>query len=384
MAIYRSVWIALALMLVLSITASAEVNMEFKSADIRDVLQVLGEIGGMNIVIDEHVRGEVTLQLKDIGVLAAIDLVTAVGGYGSATVNNTLIVAPRERLHTHFTPFSVRFFPLTHIDPSEVVPSLTIMLGNAEVVADSSGNGVIVRGSHEQLENARVLIQQRDIPTPFQFDFVETDVLSIFRTLAKAGGYTLIVGTEISKKLTFFYHGTDVSDAIALVSEQSGVNVRFDGNRMYVIAPTASISPPLVTGEPAPGSVHDPTERVHVFHLDHIRPEQAKEAISLIVPDQNTRIDDNLSALIVTGSMSQLDSVSSILSEYDIPRLSVHGIVIQGDKTIVMLAYDDETIVVSEGDRAGIYVVESISPEQITLVDAQGRRRIVGRKGLIR
>ncbi|HHT73829.1 MAG TPA: hypothetical protein GX008_08955, partial [Firmicutes bacterium] len=109
----------LVLLLILTATpilADTLVNMEFKEAPLVDVFQILGEIGGWNVLVDPSVKGNVSFVLKDLSVEEALELVTRTTGYRYKVVGNTLVVATEERLRTEFSSEEFVFIALNHVD----------------------------------------------------------------------------------------------------------------------------------------------------------------------------------------------------------------------------------------------------------------------------
>ena len=58
------------------------VSLDFKDADIVNVLRLLSEIGGENVVITDDVRGRITLRLVDVPWDQAFNIVLATNGLG--------------------------------------------------------------------------------------------------------------------------------------------------------------------------------------------------------------------------------------------------------------------------------------------------------------
>lgn len=371
----KYVTITLILMLALVSHVSAQVRMEFDSADVRDVLQILGEIGGFNVVLDRDVQGTVTLKLDDIDVNDAVELVVKVSGYSSKMMGNTLVVASEERLRRQFTVLVTRYFPVRHVDPSTLTPSLQLMLQPAEVTADVSGGGVIVRGTEEQLAQAASFIRERDVPRPLNLEFIDTSIVEILQALARAGGYTLIADPTIEGTLTFLYRGEDVAEAIELVASQAGVEYRLDGKRLVVQQPVAV---PVVASL-VPATVQE----TRLVRLRYITPEEATDAISTFRLNERIEVDELNGALVVTGTAQHLDEVDALIGEIDEPELSVHGVVVRDGARLVVLAIDGKSRVYSEGARAGDFLIESVSFDEVVLVDNSGERiAISGWKGV--
>ena len=78
---------SLLLSLIISFSLYAErdrpVTLKFKNADIRTVIQTFAELGDVNIVISENVRGTISLSLKDVSWEDAFKTVLQVHGLGA-------------------------------------------------------------------------------------------------------------------------------------------------------------------------------------------------------------------------------------------------------------------------------------------------------------
>ena len=56
--------------------ANTKINMNFKGADISDVLRTIAELADVNLVTDSSVSGDVTVHLKNLSFEEALTLVT--------------------------------------------------------------------------------------------------------------------------------------------------------------------------------------------------------------------------------------------------------------------------------------------------------------------
>ena len=74
------------------------INLEFKDADIRDVLHIFSEITGLNFVIDPQVAGKTTIWLKEVPWDQALELILRNNGLGMIAEGNVFRVAPTQKL----------------------------------------------------------------------------------------------------------------------------------------------------------------------------------------------------------------------------------------------------------------------------------------------
>ncbi len=59
-----------------------KVSLDFKEADIQDVLRILAEVGGVNIVAGDDVKGKITIKLTDVPWDQALDIILLTMGLG--------------------------------------------------------------------------------------------------------------------------------------------------------------------------------------------------------------------------------------------------------------------------------------------------------------
>ncbi len=74
------------------------ISLNVVHADLRDVLHLLADSGGYNLVVAPDVQGEVTLNVRDVPWDQLFDLLVHMYGYAYHRVGTVLIVAPRDRI----------------------------------------------------------------------------------------------------------------------------------------------------------------------------------------------------------------------------------------------------------------------------------------------
>ncbi len=142
------------------------VTIELKGADVRDVLKILAELGGVNIVSDPSVRGEISLSLKGVPVVDAVELVTRATGLDYRYVGNTLVVGLPDRFRTGFDHVETRIFKLHYASPQDMKDALKLVVSPDRIQLDSRTNSVIVTGISVELDEAEKIVQKLDVPIP--------------------------------------------------------------------------------------------------------------------------------------------------------------------------------------------------------------------------
>ncbi len=75
-----------------------KVSLDLQDASIKSVLRLLAEMAEVNIVAGEEVKGNVTVNLKNIPWEMALDLILEINSLGKRRVDNVVIVMPLDRL----------------------------------------------------------------------------------------------------------------------------------------------------------------------------------------------------------------------------------------------------------------------------------------------
>ena len=142
-------------------TAKAEerINLDLKSADLRNVLRLLAEVGGVNLILGDEVRGQVTMRLKQVRWSDALRAVLSLHGLEAELHDTILHVAPA----SHFAaqreaqlsareqclasaPLKTRIVPVSYADARQMAalirPTLT---SRGSVSVDARTNSLIVR-----------------------------------------------------------------------------------------------------------------------------------------------------------------------------------------------------------------------------------------------
>ena len=72
-----------------------KISLDFQNADIHNLLRIISEVAGKNIVLSSAVKGRVTLKLKDVPWDQALDIVLASQNLGVEETGNVLVVYDR-------------------------------------------------------------------------------------------------------------------------------------------------------------------------------------------------------------------------------------------------------------------------------------------------
>lgn len=75
-----------------------KISLVFDNADIRSILQLIGDVSGMNILASNDVKGEITLRLIDVPWDQALDLVLDTANLGKMQEGNVIRIMPLDKI----------------------------------------------------------------------------------------------------------------------------------------------------------------------------------------------------------------------------------------------------------------------------------------------
>lgn len=121
------------------LSASEDVTLDFKDADIRNVLKIISYKSGVNIVTTPDVMGNITIRLVDVQWEKALDVILKTYGFGYEKQGRIITVAPIEKLTTmkkqegelaDIRPTQTEVFNLKFIDALDAKKALETQLSS--------------------------------------------------------------------------------------------------------------------------------------------------------------------------------------------------------------------------------------------------------------
>ena len=138
-------------------------SINFKDADLVDVIRLLSEQHELNLVLGEEVTGKITLRLTEVPLEKALDLILKANGYTWFIDDNILLVKAAEGDIKHNAELETRIFQLYFLDASMIITALAEIFtsqGKAVPLSSASAIGGEAAGND--------LIMVTDVPTNFE------------------------------------------------------------------------------------------------------------------------------------------------------------------------------------------------------------------------
>jgi type IV pilus secretin PilQ/predicted competence protein len=140
------------------------ITMDFKDADINNVLRILSYKSGMNIVAGKDVTGLITIRLNDVPWEKALDVVLRTYGYTYEREGNIIRVTTTANLENE--ELITEVFTLNYANAKNVPDSIKEMLSNrGKVKFDERTNTLIVTDIATNIYKIRGVIERLDMQT---------------------------------------------------------------------------------------------------------------------------------------------------------------------------------------------------------------------------
>ena len=296
-----------------SVSASTVVELEFRDAPVSDVFQVLGEIEGLNVLIDPSVRGTVSFSLKNLTVVEALDLVTRATGYGYQIMANTLVVATNERLRTEFQNTDFSFVMLDYVTVDAARQLLGIITPNVRYFTDSVQNLVILYGVASDIAFAQTVLKQYD---------------AIHEQAKRDEEQRLAL--EMPKP---------VQPVVAVVDAEE-VSVKASAESQEVLKPS-------------------------FIHVQFANGAELLAVLERMYANRTFGWDEQLRLLSGQTTQAEWKMVKELVTLQDLPRLEIKGISQGASRALVLVEYKGRTEILEIGQALDGWVLTAVRQRQV-------------------
>jgi type IV pilus secretin PilQ/predicted competence protein len=158
-----------------------KISLDFKDADIQNVLRVLADVSGLNIIATDDVQGKVTLHLSDVPWDQAFDLVLRTNRLEKTQEGNVVRVSSVKRLteerdamkaandsESQLEALQVKYIRVNYARADEVLVDKVkgVLSERGAVTFDDRTNTIIVRDIDRGIADASHLIRELDVQSP--------------------------------------------------------------------------------------------------------------------------------------------------------------------------------------------------------------------------
>ncbi|MBI4355351.1 MAG: secretin and TonB N-terminal domain-containing protein [Candidatus Omnitrophica bacterium] len=144
---------------------SGNITVDFKDADIQNVLRILSYKSGMNIIAGPDVQGLVTIRLSDVPWEQALDMILKTYGLAYSREANVIRVTTLENLEQE--QLATEVFPLNYAKAKDVPDTIKEMLTDrGKVKYDERANLLVVTDIPTNLFKIKQVVERLDQRTP--------------------------------------------------------------------------------------------------------------------------------------------------------------------------------------------------------------------------
>ncbi len=328
------------------------VSIDFNDVDINVFIKFISELTGKNFVIDQRVKGKVTIiSPSKISVAEAykvFESVLEVHGYATVASGRLtkIVPSPDARTKNIETRFKTKgdndndqvvtqLIPLRFADPDDIKRLLTPMVSKSSVILSyTPTNTLIITDNYSNISRLMRILKTIDIPgvgrevTVFPIQNAEAaNLVSLLETVFKSSPQTANKKSKASSsdRTTAFVSDERTNSIITVASED-------DTNRIRSLID-------ILDQETPKGK-----EKIHVYYLEYAVATEivtvlkdipsetetktgkggAKKVAPVVSDDVKITADEATNSLIITADRDDYDILKDIIKKLDIPRFMVY------------------------------------------------------------
>lgn len=154
------------------IKTETPVSISLRDSDVKQVLRMFADKAGMNIIFHESVAGQVTLDLVDVPLNEAFDMILSITGMNYVVENNTIIVAKSDSTDFDMTKQDMTLIPVKYVNAAALAKFLNENifkmkkpgLSSSDIVSTNPvTNELIVFGSSNDVAIAKRIVEKFDV-----------------------------------------------------------------------------------------------------------------------------------------------------------------------------------------------------------------------------
>ena len=150
-------------------------SLSVRNASVQEVATALARLSGRNIAAEANANGTVTLDLQQVPLQTALDILSASQGITYMEKNGVIFLAKEEALKKQAAGFYT--FPLHYVRAEDVQKPLAAILNGGKIAAEAASNSLLFNGSPAEARKIKETLQQLDVAT--QQVTLEAKIISI-------------------------------------------------------------------------------------------------------------------------------------------------------------------------------------------------------------
>jgi len=146
------------------------ISLDLKGMDIRDILKILSQKSGLNIVADKDVKGPVSIYIKDVDVMSALDIIVTTNDLAYVQEGILIrVMLDRKYEKMHGSSFkdttNTEIVKLNYASASDVGKAITKMKTKiGKIIPDDRSNAIVIIDNREIIKKMKEVIADMDVP----------------------------------------------------------------------------------------------------------------------------------------------------------------------------------------------------------------------------
>jgi type IV pilus assembly protein PilQ len=215
-----------------------KLSLDFKDADIKNILRLIAEVSNLNIIVADEVTGKITMRLVDVPWDQALDIILQSKNLDKRQVGNVVRIAPVEALRREdqarlqeqkskegLEPLVNELIPVNYATAKEIMPQVKSVLSErGDVRVDERTNTLIIKDISRTIPSVKNLVKALDTKTPMvliEARIIEAN-LSFQNELGVQWGF-LLGGAGAKARLGGGSGGTSLGSAVNRVVDLAAV-----------------------------------------------------------------------------------------------------------------------------------------------------------------
>ena len=156
-----------------------KIALALQEANVTDVIRILAEKSGLNIVVDQQLGGKATLKIDNVSIQDALNFLCDTQGLTYKVIDNTLLVGSKENMSLA-TQKMTTMLTLTHINVEDAAAIVSAYIDKSDTISIlKKENKIFFRSDKHSAQKVKRVIEeiesQKNIKVNFNFEFFEVD-----------------------------------------------------------------------------------------------------------------------------------------------------------------------------------------------------------------
>jgi len=155
------------------LTQPSKISLDFRDADVRNILKLIAEVSELNMVIGDEVKGRMTIKLVDVSWDEALEVILQSQSLGMVRMGNVIRIASLEKLRKEqetqlalkrtkekTEDLRTEMIHLNYAIAKDMIPVVKMFLSDrGSIIADARTNTLIIRDIPENIEAIKNLFR---------------------------------------------------------------------------------------------------------------------------------------------------------------------------------------------------------------------------------